>query len=358
MKNRTKYVAIDGHSASCVFCARRRSASYKVVFERTVPTEIEAIRATMFELGPDCVVTFEEGEMSNWLYHVLKGLAAKIVVCNPRENRSGSSMPKSDKIDAGNLSLWLAKGLLEKPVYKEQHGTERLWNLVRSYTTMVADCTRAKNRYKSLLRSQAIRTKGQQVYGKARREQLLASLGEHGARERAERLLAQIDAMTTLVRMAKRDMTAELAKHPATKCLLTIPGYGPVRTAQVIVAIKTPWRFRRDRQLWSYGGLQVVRRGSGEVEYRNGVACKRVRATRTYGLNRNHNHQLKEAFKGAAATAIRNGSLAPIYAALVARGLKPEIALVSVARKIATLTLTLWKRGECFDVTKLNKKTA
>ena len=47
-----------------------------------------------------------------------------------------------------------------------------------------------------------------------------------------------------------------------------------------------------------------------------------------------------------------------MYQALVARGLKPEIALVSVARKIATLTLTLWKKGECFDVTKLNKTTA
>jgi len=34
---------------------------------------------------------------------------------------------------------------------------------------------------------------------------------------------------------------------------------------------------------------------------------------------------------------------------LLAKGMKPEMARLTLARKIAAITLTLWKRGERFD---------
>jgi len=34
---------------------------------------------------------------------------------------------------------------------------------------------------------------------------------------------------------------------------------------------------------------------------------------------------------------------------LLAKGMKPELARVTLARKIAAITLTLWKKGEPFD---------
>jgi transposase len=345
-----KYVGIDAHSASCVFVAI--SETGKVVVRRTVPTEIEAIRRTMFELGPNCSVVFEEGEMSAWLYEVLRGLARDVTVYNPRKSPRGSKTQKTDRRDAEKLARWLAQGVLSTPVYKEMHGTERLSHLVRAYNTVVADRTRAKNRLKSLLRSQAIAARGGKVFAASRREGQLSELERTGARERAELLMGEIDALTALVTRAQRAMTTELGRHPAAKYLLTIPGYGPVRTAQVIAAIRTPSRFRRNRMLWAYGGLAVVTHSSGETVYQDGVAQRRAHATHTRGLNLNYNRAVKEAFKGAALYASRH-QLAPIYQALCARGLAPELARVTIARKIATLTLTLWKKGEAFDVTKL-----
>jgi hypothetical protein len=37
----------------------------------------------------------------------------------------------------------------------------------------------------------------------------------------------------------------------------------------------------------------------------------------------------------------------------VASGNKPELVLLTIARKIAAITLALWKKGERYDETKL-----
>jgi hypothetical protein len=63
---------------------------------------------------------------------------------------------------------------------------------------------------------------------------------------------------------------------------------------------------------------------------------------------------LKDVFKGAAQAAIgRPGPLKDLYNASVARGVSPEMAKLTLARKIASVTLRLWKRGERYDPAKL-----
>ena len=37
------------------------------------------------------------------------------------------------------------------------------------------------------------------------------------------------------------------------------------------------------------------------------------------------------------------------YEGLLAKGMEPELALLTLARKIAAIALTLWKKGESFD---------
>jgi hypothetical protein len=74
----------------------------------------------------------------------------------------------------------------------------------------------------------------------------------------------------------------------------------------------------------------------------------------TRGLNRNHHPTLKAVFKGAANDAVyRPEPLWECYEAMIGRGMDPELAKVTLARKIAAVILRLWKRGEQFDPTKL-----
>jgi hypothetical protein len=62
-------------------------------------------------------------------------------------------------------------------------------------------------------------------------------------------------------------------------------------------------------------------------------------------------------FKGAAtATTGQPGPLQDWYQGVLARGMRPELARVTVARKLAAITLRLWKTGVPFDPTHLTSQ--
>ena len=165
----------------------------------------------------------------------------------------------------------------------------------------------------------------------------------------------QIDLLRGLRPKVKAAMVAEARRDPAWKVLRTIPFLGPVRVALLLATMKTPWRFRTKRNLWAYGGLAVVTQSSGDHEFIHGRAVRRQRKPLTRGLNRNHNRIVKDVFKGAATAAVgRRGPLQDLYRAMIARGMREDMARLSLARKLAALTLRLWKRGESYDPTKLS----
>jgi len=63
---------------------------------------------------------------------------------------------------------------------------------------------------------------------------------------------------------------------------------------------------------------------------------------------------LKEVLKSAATAATtRRGSLQSFYQAMVARGMREELARVTLARKLAAITLHVWKTGDRYDPAKL-----
>lgn len=119
-------------------------------------------------------------------------------------------------------------------------------------------------------------------------------------RRRAELYYQQLDALRSLQQQARKELLAEGRKHSATKLLRQIPSIGPIRAVLLVALIQTPHRFRTKRQLWPYSGLAPETRNSGEYGMVHGqLKCsKKVVAVR--GLNKNHNHDLKNIFKGAA----------------------------------------------------------
>jgi len=89
--------------------------------------------------------------------------------------------------------------------------------------------------------------------------------------------------------------------------LRSIPYLGPIRVAEILAIVRTPFRFRTKRNLWPYEGLAVVTRSSADQEFVDGRLPKRRRPPLTRGLNRNHNPILKSVFK-ALRTNLRLGS--------------------------------------------------
>ena len=59
-------------------------------------------------------------------------------------------------------------------------------------------------------------------------------------------------------------MIATAGRQPGWKILRRIPFLGPVRVAQILAIMRTPFRFRTKRNLWAYAGLAVVTRSSAD----------------------------------------------------------------------------------------------
>ena len=87
-------------------------------------------------------------------------------------------------------------------------------------------------------------------------------------------------------------------------------------------------------------------RNSGEYRIEGGQLKRSKKAFAVHGLNKNHNHDVKNIFKGAAIRAMTvEGPFQKFYEALVAKGMKPAMARLTLARKIAAITLIVWKKG-------------
>ena len=180
-----------------------------------------------------------------------------------------------------------------------------------------------------------------------------------GVRRRAELLYQQLDGLQALRRNVRPEFLAESRKQKAAKLLCQIPCIGPIRAGLLIALMQTPHRFRSKRQLWTYSGLAVETHDSAQYRYVDGQLQRSQKPQQLRGLNQNHNHEMKHIFKSAATTASCGvGPFRDFYAALLAKGMRPEMARLTLARKIAAITLTLWKKGGRFDPEQLKPQAA
>jgi transposase len=356
MISSTKYIGMDVHKESISIAVR--NAAGKVVMECVIETKASMILQFFDGLRGDVRVTFEEGTWAAWLYDLLKPHVTKVVVCDPRRNALLQDGNQNDRVDARKLSDLLYMNKLST-VYHGDHGLRTLKELGRSYLTVTKDQSRVMSRIKAIYRSWAIPCSGKQVYGSRHRAEWLGKIPEPGVHRRAEFYYQQLDALRVLRQEVRRDLLVESKKHKIWKRLCEIPSIGPIRAAELLSILQTPHRFRTKRQLWTYCGLGVVTSSSADHELENGQLRRRKKRVETRGLNENCNHDLKNLLKGAAVVAsLQPGPFAELYAALLAKGMRPEMARLTLARKIATIVLIVWKRGVNFDAQHLKPQTA
>jgi len=351
-----KYIGLDVHQATLSVAVLDGHGD--LVMQSVMATQAATILEFLRGLRGTLQVTFEEGTHSAWLHDLLWRRVARVVVCNPRKNTLLKAGNKSDAIDACKLAELLRAGLLS-PVYHGESSTSTLKQLGRSYTALTEDTTRVKSRLKALYRSQAIPCAGQKLYGQRHRGEWLAQLRDTGLRRRGERLCQQMDALQALRMEARRELIAESHKHEAVKLLRTIPFLGPIRAALLIGRVQTPHRFRTKRQFWSYCGLALETRSSADYRLEDGQLLRARKPVFVRGLNINHNHELKSLFKSAATTAsAMQGPFRVFYDALLAKSMQPAMARLTLARKIAAITLHVWKKGEPFNAEYLKQQAA
>ena len=351
-----KYIGMDVHKESISIAVMNGAG--KIVMESLIETKASMILQFIDGLRGGLQVTFEEGTWAAWLYDLLKPHITELVVCNPRRNALLKEGSKSDRIDARKLAELLRSNLI-RPVYHGEHGLRTLKELGRSYLTISKDLGRVMSRLKAIYRSWGIPCTGKQVYAPRYRSEWLSKIDEAGVRRRAEFYYQQLDALRPLRQQVRQELLAEAHRHEVWKLLRRIPFIGPIRAALIIAILQTPHRFRTKRQLWAYSGFGIETHSSADHSCAHGKLQRSKKKISVRGLNRNHHHDLKNLFKSAAAVAAaKPGPFQEFYDALVAKGIKPEMARLTLARKIAAITLTVWKKGVRFDAKYLNPQTA
>ena len=344
-----RYIGLDAHASSCTLGVMtpsgKRIGSY--VVETNARCLIEAVR----QIPSPRHICLEEGTLSEWLYEVLSPHTEKVVVAAVSESRG----PKDDRRDAFGLAEDLRLGAIKRKVYKKRGRFGALGYRAKGYRWVRSDGVRVKNRLKSLYRSRGVPVAGRGVYTVSKRGEYLHRLPKP-AQPLAELLYEELDALEALKSEAKKAMLTEAKRHVEFRLVKSCPGLGPVRTAELLPIVVTPYRFQSKRGFWSYCGLGVVTRSSSDwVRSRTGEWVK-AEVKRTRGLNRNFNHTLKAIFKGAATTVIGRAEDDPVYRhylGLLDGGTKPNLAKLTIARQIASIVLAVWRTEEIYDPQRL-----
>lgn len=340
-----RYIGLDVHATSCT--AGIVDARGKKLGDHVVETNGESL-VQFFKMQAGTVhLCLEEGTQAGWLVEILSPHVAELAVIRERRSRG----QKSDKIDSFGLANKLRTGAVETRVFKHVGPYGPLRQLVKAHAGLVEDTVRVQNRLKALYRARGLKAQGKRVYSLAERDSWLETLPA-SSRGSANLLFDQYDRLREVRDEAEKQLVAESHRHSITRTLETCPGLGSIRVARLVAVVISPHRFRRRSKFWAYCGLAIVLRTSSDWEQKPGGGWEKIDTNKTRGLNQNYNRMLKAVFKGAATTVViqhRQGPLGLDYQRLLEGGTKPNLAKLTLARKIAATALAMWKNEEVYD---------
>lgn len=339
----TRYIGLDAHTESCT--AVVLGASGRRLSREVLGTDAATLKSFIQRFPRPRLLCMEEGNLSEWLYEELEPLVDELVVVMP----SKSQGHKSDMRDAEKLANDLRRGNIEQRVYKAPGTFRELREAVRAHCVLQRAKVRTKSQLHALCRSRGLSEYAAKLYAPESRHEVLPMLPEPVAR-RAVLLGEQLDGQTNCVLRAQNWLKEAAARVPIVKRIATAPGIGLVRASYIAAIVVSPHRFRTSRQFWSYCGLAVVLRSSSDFARngRGGWTYKKIMQPR--GLNQNRHPLLKCAFKGAAlqVTHMPQHPMGQAYQQLLTKT-KPNLARLTIARRVASAVLAMWKNNEDYD---------
>ncbi|MFC2149137.1 IS110 family transposase [Candidatus Auribacterota bacterium] len=324
-----KYIGMDAHSSTCTFSVMDKDGVE--LDNRTIETNGRLLIKYTRRIEGTKKLAFEECELSNWLYTLLKNEVDDLIVCNPVANTRYKEA-KNDKLDARQLANLLRGGFM-KAVYHDGSARERFRSLMSGYQDLIEEAIRLKCRYKSLFRKEGIRANGGTLYSD---ESLLDNFKRSDFKFIGERTYLMLEKMEEERQKYVEEIRKENKKFKEIKVLKTLPGIGDIQAAKIVSQVIDPKRFKSKYKYNAYCGLAKHQKKSGGKDYGS---------TKIHG-----NRILKCVYKMAGHSALKGTSgLRKYYDQKRSEGISHYNAYNAVCRMIAAMSLSVWKNNKIYD---------
>lgn len=339
MKNdsATTYVGIDVSDRQSEVCVL--DAKGEVVETTRFATSRQGLERC-FARRPPSAVCLEVGPHSRWMARTLTQLGHDVVVANARRVRLiAKNKRKNDRADAMLLARLLrADRQLLYPVAHRGEAAQRDLAVLRQRDALVRARTTLVTSVRGTVKAYGERLPKCDTESFARHARRRLSVEVLGC---VELLVAQIEALTTAIRVADRQIVVACERHDATQRLRQIQGVGPITSLAFVVSLETPDRFPRQRSVGTFLGLTPAQSSSGDSDPQ-------------LSISREGDPFLRRLLVQSAQYIL--GPFGPdcdlrrFGMRLYQRGGKAakRRAVVAVARKLSILLLRLWRTGETY----------
>jgi transposase len=325
----TQYIGLDAHSKTCTGVVM--DSKGKILKKEVFPTSERELLRFVDSVKRPRVLTFEEMNIAQWLYVLLKDRVDQVQVAHaPHLTKQRGA--KTDFLDAQRLAQETRLGTITN-VYHDDGPMFELRALVKSHQDFTKDMVKSMNRYKAFLRARGLFRHDKSVYSD---ESLLEAIKKPNDRFVAENIFRHITATREIKKSYEEKLQAIAKKWPIISKLCDIPGIGFLRATMIVSIICSGDRFTDKHKLWAYCGL---------------VRHKEISDGKVYGNKKiKGSSDLKCVFTGAATSVLcGNSSLRVYYDRLRSKGVSDRDAKRAVARKIAAIVLMIMKTGKSYD---------
>jgi transposase len=325
-------IGIDVHRDFCEVAVSEDGRLRSAGRVASRPEQLELFAAS---LASDDEVALEATGNALAIARILEPHVARVVVASTKELHAISgAKAKTDRLDARTLAKLLAGGMLEGTWLPSEEQRALRRRLARR-EQLVRQRTRLKNEVHAVLyRNLKGTPPTSDLFGAGGRCWLEDLELPDDERETADGCLRVLDFLGGEVERLERAIARQAVDSPEIRRLVTIPGVNLITAATLMAVIGDVRRFPSARKLVGYLGLDPRVRQSGNCSARTGHISKEGAAS------------ARRVLCEAAQAALRTPGPLRAFGARVTARRGRQIAVVAVARKLASLAWRLLTDGE------------
>ena len=283
-------------------------------------------------------IGLEAGPMSAWHWHSLNEMGLPVVCLDARHAEAALSMQvnKTDANDAEGLAQIVRTGWYREVKVKSMD-SHLIRSLIIARSQLVGMKVQIMNQLRGILKTFGLvrgKAGGQRFEDRVR----TISAGQLGLSGLIDYLLSVWRTICEQVEAMDLSIKAHAQQDAVCRCLMTVPGVGPVTVLSFIAVIDDPRRFSKSSSVGAYLGLTPRRYQSGEMDRAGSISKCGDRLMRSY---------LYEA-ANTILSRMKKWSRLKAWGTKLMKRSGGKKAKVAVARKLAVIMHRMWVNGTDF----------